>query len=105
MEKFKQAKGFSEILEESQKQPVVIFKYSSECLSSKRLSNALEKKLEDKNFPPIYLIVVQDQPTLSKNIAEFFDIKHESPQIIAVHKGKTTYTAHHNAIEIDKLKI
>jgi bacillithiol system protein YtxJ len=105
MELFRKTSHLSDILETSQKEPVVIFKYSSECGSSSRLKEALEKAAEEnKNLLPTYLIVVQTQRTLSNNIAEMFNITHESPQILIIHKGKVTYTAHHKDIKIENFQ-
>ena len=92
----------SEILDGSQKQPVIIFKYSSDCGTSAELKLKLEKAVTEKKLDsPIYIVVVQDHPVLSKKIAEMFDITHESPQIIILNKGKVTYTAHHRDIKIE----
>ena len=102
MTNFKKATSLSEIIEESQKNTVIVFKFSSECNSSIRLEKEFEKSiLEKKLNSPIYKVIVQDQPALSKNISEFFDVKHESPQILIVNKGKLTYTAHHNSVKIE----
>ena len=102
MDHFCKANSLSEIIEASQKNPVIIFKYSSMCNSSKRLSTTLEKKIIDKKLSvPVYIVVVQKQPVLSKNIAEMFDVKHQSPQILILNKGKSIYTAHHNSIKIE----
>ena len=101
MEKFLTTPYLSEILEESQKNPVMIFKYSSLCGSSEKLSRELTKALDEKTITyPVYRVTVQKQPALSKAIADYFSVKHESPQVFIVHKGKLTYTAHHESIDI-----
>lgn len=92
----------SEILEESKKQPVIIFKYSDNCGSSDRLSDLFEKNIKEKKLKlPIYKVTVQTMPALSRKISEHFGLKHETPQIIIVNDGKITYTAHHRNIKID----
>ncbi|MFZ2569064.1 MAG: monothiol bacilliredoxin BrxC family protein [Minisyncoccia bacterium] len=97
MSYFRITTHLSEILEESNLQPVIIFKYSSDCGSSA----SLYKKLEEENISyPIYIVVVQEKPALTKKISEIFEIRHETPQIVIIHKGKVTYTAHHNDINI-----
>jgi len=89
-------------MEESDKEPVVIFKYSSRCNTSTDLEKILKKAIEEKIVTsPIYKVTVQTEPVLSKNIAKNFGIKHESPQIIILDKGKVTYTAHHKNIRIE----
>ncbi len=99
---FKETSHLSEIIEESNTEPVIIFKFSSECNSSCRLYNKLEKEILDKTLKaPVYLVTVQKQPVLKEKIAEMFNIKHESPQILILIKGKVVYTAHHNSIKIE----
>ncbi len=93
-----------QMLEESNTQPVIIFKFSSECNTSSDLSGELKKVMGTVLTFPVYKVVVQDQPALSKKIAEYFDITHESPQIIIVCKGNVTYTAHHRDISIKNFK-
>lgn len=102
MSYFKETTHLSEILEESEKNPVVIFIFSSKCGSSTRLSLLLEKTLNEKKLSvSIFKVTVQMQPILSKKIEEWFQIKHESPQIISINYGKVSYTAHHSDIKID----
>ncbi len=104
MTPFRITTHLSEILEESEKHPVIIFKYSNECGSSTRLREKIEKMIKEKSFTsPIYLVTVQTHRVLSNKIAEWFDIKHESPQIFVVNNGKVTYTAHHNSIDTKML--
>ena len=98
---FEHTTSISEILEHSHREPVIIFKYSNDCGTSDDLVSKLENAVAKKSIiSPIYKITVQDQPTLSKNIAEHFEIKHETPQIIILNKAKVTYTAHHRGIKV-----
>lgn len=98
MSKFRVTSHLTEILEHSEKEPVIIFKYSKTCSSSDVLKSEFEKK--DLKHP-VYIVTVQDMPNLSKKIEELFEIKHESPQVIAVNNGKVTYSMHHNNIKIE----
>ncbi len=91
----------SEILDASQREPIIIFKYSSECGTSSELKEKFDEAIsKNKLNYSVYMVVVQDHPVLSNKIAEMFDITHESPQIIILNKGKVTYTAHHRNIDI-----
>ena len=102
MSLFHTTNSLSEILEKSSLSPIIIFKYSSDCKSSDRLSKKLEQKIIDKSLSStIYKIVVQKQKALSEKIEEWSKIKHETPQIIKIYKNKVIYTAHHNTINID----
>lgn len=101
---FKKTTHLSEIIEESDKSPVTIFIHSNNCNASSRVENEIIEKLEKSDLKPtIYMVTVQTEPVLSKKIEEWFDIKHESPQILTILKGKVIYTDHHNNIKLDKL--
>lgn len=100
---FKKTTHLSEIIEASQEKPVTIFIYSDDCNSSSRLADQIENVVNEKEIKPIiYMVTVQTEPVLSKKIEEWFNIKHESPQIITIQNGKVIYTDHHNSIKIDK---
>ncbi|MEQ1499951.1 MAG: bacillithiol system redox-active protein YtxJ [Parcubacteria group bacterium] len=99
---FRTTTHLSEILEESNKEPVIVFKYSNDCHTSETLKKELEEKIKNKNIiHPVYLVTVQIQKALSRSIEEMFQIKHESPQILIINKFKVTYTAHHKEISCD----
>ena len=102
MNHFRQTTHLSEILEESEKQAVIIFMFSNACRSSAVLREEFERKLAEKNCKtPIFLVTVQTQPVLSEKIEKWFQIKHESPQIIILNKSIVTYSAHHANIKIE----
>lgn len=94
----------STIIEQSEKNPVVIFKFSSNCNSSTRLKEQFEENLKEKKIShPVFLVTVQNEINLSRKIAEWFGIKHESPQVFLIDKGRVIYTDHHSAIDLAKL--
>lgn len=104
MKNFKETTHLSEILEESNKSPVIIFKFSSECGSSDRLQKELDESVEKGDLKlPIYLVTVQKQKMLSKKIEEYFDIKHESPQILIIDDKKVTYHRNHFKIKVEEI--
>lgn len=96
---FRETTHLSEILEESDLEPVIILKHSSTCPSSARIYDKLKRWAEEEKISmPIFIITVQKYPALSEKIARLFDIRHESPQILILNKQKVTYTAHHDNI-------
>ncbi len=102
MNNFIETTHLSEIIEKSNTSPVIIFKYSNSCESSNRLKNELENRIEIKNIKsPVFLVTVQTMKSLSQKIEEYFNIKHESPQIIILNKGKITYKESHLSIKPD----
>ncbi len=103
MSVFKKTTHLSEILEKSDIDTITIFKYSDDCNTSSRLAADIESKLKDKKLDQvIYMVTVQTEPVLSKKIEDWFQIKHETPQIIQIQKGKVLYTAHHKDIDLEK---
>ena len=105
MNEFRKTTHLSEILEESSLRPIIIFKYSSECGTSSSLAKKLEDSIRDETINHlIYLVIVQTHKALCGKIETMFEIKHESPQIIILNKGKVTYTAHHKNIKIENFK-
>lgn len=104
MDTFREANYISEIIEESQKNPIIIFKYSNSCITSERLRQTLEKEVAEKRLTkPIFLVTVQTNKALSKNVEDYFEIKHESPQIILVNKGKVVDSKNHHHIKVADL--
>lgn len=102
--KFKETTHLTEILEESVKKTVIIFKYSNSCGSSERFKNEIEKMVEkEKIKSPIFLVTVQIQRNLSDKISEWFQVKHESPQIFLIKNKEVVYTAHHGEIDLEKI--
>lgn len=102
MNYFRETSHLSELLEASDKSPIIIFKFSSECSSSSRLKAEFEKnKEQEKLREPIYLVTIQKQKALSAKIEEYFGIKHESPQIIILKDRKVQYAASHLNIKLE----
>ena len=103
MRLFKRTTHLSSIIEDSEGKVVTIFKYSDDCGTSSRLADKIENEIVTRKLEPIiYMVTVQTEPVLSKKIEEWFDIKHESPQIITILNGKVIYTNHHNNINIEE---
>jgi bacillithiol system protein YtxJ len=85
-----------EILEESKKQPVLIFKHSTRCSISRTALDRLERnwKSEIKSY---YLDLLSYR-NISNQIAEYFSVEHQSPQVLIVKDGKPVYVSSHLAI-------
>lgn len=93
---------FSEILQDSEKNPVIIFKHSNNCGASSDIEIMIKEGIDKgKIIYPVYMVTVQNMPVLSRKIEEYFSIKHESPQVIIINKGNVTYSMSHRSINID----
>jgi bacillithiol system protein YtxJ len=51
-----------------------------------------------------YYLDVQDSRELSNNVAELFEVKHASPQVIKFYKGEVIWHDSHWNITLEKLK-
>ena len=85
-------------------EPIVIFKHSPTCGVSAQASEEIDELLERAALPlPLYVVSVRAQREVSEAITKRFGIRHESPQVLLVHRGAVLWHASHfrvNAAEI-----
>lgn len=77
----------------------IIYKHSITCPVSgyaRKLINEFVKTHEDI---PVYMNIVQINEELKWAIAEKYGVKHETPQVIIIKKGKMVASASHYHIE------
>jgi bacillithiol system protein YtxJ len=95
------------ICEESKEQPVLIFKHSTRCSISATVLNRLERNWQSSDeltaIKPYYLDLISYR-NISNQIASYFGVEHESPQILLVHNGKPKLVRSHMAIDINEIK-
>src|SRR5688500_8146631 len=99
------AEQLDEIKKESESTPVLIFKHSTRCSTSRMSLDRLERnwnELETKGVKGYFLDLLSHR-SLSNQIAEVFSVEHESPQVILVVKGKSVLDLSH--FEIDSRQI
>ena len=94
-----------EIVTRSSQIPCIIFKHSTRC----SISAMAKMRLEDHwDFQPeeaeIYFLDLIQYRELSNQIAERFSVYHESPQIILLRNGESTYDASHLDISVQELR-
>ncbi len=87
---------FSAILDKSQSETVALFKHSSTC----DLSADAKREMEVVKIP-VYELTVQTARPLSNHIESHFGIRHESPQVILIHQGKSIFDASHRNVTAD----
>ena len=94
-----------EIIEESKTIPVMILKHSTRCSISLMAKNGLDKSwdIEDNKIKAYYLDLLKFRP-ISNQIAETFNIHHQSPQILLIKDGTCNYTATHSEIDTRSIK-
>jgi bacillithiol system protein YtxJ len=89
-----------EIKEKSTERAVLIFKHSTRCSISGMALDRLRRnwKVEDfEKVTPYYLDLISNRD-LSNQIAQEFNVYHQSPQIILIKAGKAIYDSSHMGI-------
>jgi bacillithiol system protein YtxJ len=84
---------------------VLIFKHSRRCSTSSMVLDRLErnwKESETKELKAYFLDLIAYRD-LSDQIAEMYDVIHESPQVLLISKGKCIYDASHTEISYHEL--
>jgi len=102
LENFRQ---LDEIIEISKQTPCLIFKHSTRCAVSSMAKYRLES---DWNFAEnelkAYFLDLFAHRTLSEEIANRFQVYHESPQVLLIRDGMCTYDASHLDISVEELR-
>ena len=90
---FKRVTGteeFSELVERSQEQPVVIFKHSNSCGVSAAAYDEMEQFAGE-----VILVEVQRARELSREIERRTGVRHETPQVLVLENGNVVWNASH----------
>ncbi|MFD2246964.1 bacillithiol system redox-active protein YtxJ [Pontibacter ruber] len=101
------AAQLEEVMEESKSAPVVIFKHSTSCSISATAKSRLERQCsgnEDLKSVKFYYLDLLSYRPVSNEVAEVFQVRHESPQLLLIQDGMCTYDASHLGINVDAIK-
>ena len=90
------------LIEESHKNPVLIFKHSTRCAISSMALNRLERQWGKSSLIPYFLDLIRYR-TLSDEVSRLFDVMHESPQALVIKEGKAVFNQSHNGIDYETL--
>ncbi len=87
------------IIAESYQKKVVVFKHSTRCFISKTVLKSFEKEvINEKPDADFYYLDLLKFRNISNALAEKFDLRHESPQLLVVQNGKLINNGSHQAI-------
>jgi bacillithiol system protein YtxJ len=94
-----------EIIEQSQERPILIFKHSTRCSISAMAWDRLKRnwKSEDEEKVSLFYLDLITYRSISNTLAELFQVRHESPQVILIHQGKAIYNASHMGIQYQEI--
>ena len=93
------------IVEESAEKPVVIFKHSTRCSISRMALKNFEREynLQESEVAPYFLDLLEHRD-ISNEIAQKFQVIHQSPQLLLIKNGKSVYNVSHSEIDAEALK-
>jgi bacillithiol system protein YtxJ len=94
-------------VQKSYENRIAIFKHSTSCFISKTVLKNFEKEIENsetqnQNVSFYFLNLLAFRP-ISNKIAEDFEIRHESPQLIVIENGKAINNASHQGISLSQV--
>ncbi|HBI02391.1 MAG TPA: bacillithiol system redox-active protein YtxJ [Flavobacterium sp.] len=95
----------NELIELSHQQPVLIFKHSTRCSISRFALKNFENEYDfsEEELQPYFLDLLEYR-NISNEIANRFNVMHQSPQILLIKDGKCVYDESHDGIEVAGLK-
>lgn len=93
------------VKQSSSEVPCVIFKHSTRCSISAIAKSRLEKSWGFENGAiKAYFLDLIARRDISNEIADVFQVRHASPQILLIEGGQCTWNTSHLDISADKLK-
>ena len=92
-------------IENSYAYRIAIFKHSTSCFISKTVLKNFEKEVGEttETGAAFYFLDLLAHRNLSNKIAEDFNIRHESPQLIVIENGKAINNASHQSITLSQI--
>ena len=92
--------NLNEIETRSQTKTQVLLKHSTRCIVSTMAHMRLRTCTNDADCWVLDLLRYRE---LSNEIAQRYDIPHQSPQIIVLQQGKVVFNASHEQIDCEKI--
>ena len=92
------------LFERSQKEPVVLFKHSTQCSRSDAAYQELQTFLSKHPEVPCGMVLVIEDRDVSDALEEHFGIEHESPQAIVISRGLAIWHASHSRVTVSALE-
>lgn len=100
-----ESQQLDKIESESKEKCVTIFKHSTRCGISRMVLNNFERNydLHEEDHKMYFLDLLANRD-ISNQVADRFDVRHESPQLIILRDGKVVHHASHQSIDVEDLK-
>jgi bacillithiol system protein YtxJ len=98
-----QLTALEEIDKASFTHPILIFKHSTRCSISDVAKARLDRE-DNLNGVDFYYLDLIKHRDISNALAEKYNVHHESPQILLIHKGECVYDESHIGITMAEIK-
>ena len=82
----------------------LVYKHSTRCPIASAAIVEVRQLLQERPDAPVWIVDVNAQRALSRDIADRTGITHESPQAILLARGEVVYDASHFDIKADDLE-
>ena len=93
-----------EIVENSKDKTIGIFKHSTRCSISRFALKQFENEYSLEDKVDLYFLDLLNYREVSNEIANRFQVIHQSPQLIVIKNGVTVYNASHSEIQAEVLE-
>lgn len=93
-----------EIVECSNSKTVAIFKHSTRCSISRFALKQFENEYNLEDQVALYFLDLLNYRDISNEIANRFQVFHQSPQLILIKNGVAVYDASHSDIQAEVLE-
>ena len=102
----KDLKQLDDIRAESKEKPVLIYKHSSRCNISRTAFDRLERRWDAGAAAGIkrYFLDLISYREVSNQIAEQFQVEHQSPQILVIKDGQSILDLSHYEIDFEQIR-
>ena len=97
------AKGTLDLEAIQQETCAILFKHSRTCPVSSMAQAQVKRFAAQHPEVPIYTLVVQDDRELSREVAQWTGIRHESPQVFVLRRGTVVASASHEGVTAEYL--
>jgi bacillithiol system protein YtxJ len=104
--KLQTLRQLEDIKNQSQNSPVVIFKHSTRCSTSRMTLERLERTWDAQEMAAItpYFLDLLTYRQVSNEVADSFGVEHESPQVLVISKGESVLDLSHFEIDYSSIR-
>lgn len=107
MAQFKEIKNsqeWGEILDESSRRKIILFKHSTTCpISACAWREVQDFLLESQDEVLVVMIKVIESRAVSNQVTEELGVMHQSPQALLISERKVVWHVSHQAVTLEKI--